>query len=52
MADYKNLIAWNKAVDLVIEAYKMIRLLPKEETYGIAAQMRRAAVSIPLNIAE
>ena len=39
-------------MDLVTEVYKMIRSLPKEENYGLADQMRRAAVSIPSNIAE
>ena len=52
MASYKELIVWQKAVDLVIETYKLCRILPKEETYGLSDQMRRAAVSIPSNIAE
>ena len=39
-------------MDLVVESYRLIKKLPKEETYGIADQMRRSAVSIPSNIAE
>ena len=52
MASYKELRVWQKAMDLVIETYKLCQYLPKEETYGLSAQMRRAAVSIPSNIAE
>ena len=39
-------------MDLVVESYKIARLLPKDETYGLATQIRRAAVSIPANVAE
>ena len=39
-------------MDLTTEIYKLVRLLPKEETYALSDQMRRAAVSIPSNIAE
>lgn len=49
---YKDLIVWQKAVELVIEAYKLTQLFPKEEQYGLTSQMRRAAVSIASNIAE
>ena len=49
---YKDLDVWKKAVDLVVEVYQITKLLPKYETYGLADQMRRAAVSIPSNIAE
>lgn len=49
---YKDLIVWQKAMDLVTEIYKLVRMLPKEETYALSDQMRRAAVSIPSNIAE
>ena len=51
-SDYKELQVWQKAMDLVVEIYKISKLLPKEETYGISDQIRRAAVSIPSNIAE
>jgi four helix bundle protein len=49
---YKNLIVWQKSIDLVDEIYKVTRQLPKAELYGLASQMQRAAVSIPSNIAE
>ena len=50
--NYKDLIVWQKAMDLVVEIYRLVKLLPKEETYALSDQMRRAAVSIPSNIAE
>ena len=49
---YKELIVWQKAMELATEVYHIVRLLPKEETYALSDQMRRAAVSIPSNIAE
>ena len=49
---YKELIVWQKAMDLVVEVYDLIVLLPKTEQYALASQMRRAVVSIPSNIAE
>ena len=49
---YKDLIVWQKAIALSIEIYRLVKLLPKFETYGLADQMRRAVVSIPSNIAE
>ncbi|MDP3985748.1 MAG: four helix bundle protein [bacterium] len=49
---YKELIVWQKSMDLVIEIYKLMVLLPREEIYGLASQMKRAVVSIPSNIAE
>lgn len=50
--NYKHLLIWQKSMDLVEETYRLIKLLPQEETYALANQMRRAAVSIPSNIAE
>ena len=50
--DYKDFIVWQKAIDLSVEIYKLVKLLPKTETYGLSDQMRRAVVSIPSNIAE
>ena len=49
---YQELIAWQKAMDLVEEVYKVSRSFPREEIYGLTSQLRRAAVSIPSNIAE
>ena len=49
---YKDLVAWQKAVDLVTEIYRMTRSFPRDEIYGLTSQLRRAAVSIPSNIAE
>jgi four helix bundle protein len=49
---FRDLIVWRKAHELVIEVYRFSSGLPKLETYGLALQMRRAAVSIPANIAE
>ena len=50
--DYKELIVWQKSMDLVVEVYRLVKKLPKEETYALSDQMRRAVVSIPSNIAE
>jgi four helix bundle protein len=49
---YRDLKAWQKAMELVTAIYAATKPFPKEETYGLAGQMRRAAVSIPSNIAE
>ena len=49
---YRNLIAWKKAKDLALDVYRCTRKFPKDETYGLTSQMRRAAVSVPSNIAE
>ena len=49
---FKDLIVWQKAMDLVEETYRVVKCLPKEEQYGLSNQMRRAVVSIPSNIAE
>ncbi|MEK7207972.1 MAG: four helix bundle protein [Patescibacteria group bacterium] len=49
---YKDLIVWQKGIEMVIEVYRMTEQFPKSELYGLASQMKRAAVSIPSNIAE
>ena len=49
---YKDLIVWQKAMQMTEMVYSMVKKLPKEETYALSDQMRRAAVSIPSNIAE
>jgi four helix bundle protein len=49
---YRDLTVWQKAVGLVTEAYRLSDQLPKSEDFGLRLQVRRAAVSIPANIAE
>jgi four helix bundle protein len=49
---YQDLTAWRKAFDLCADVYRATRRFPRSEIYGLAGQMRRAAVSIPSNIAE
>lgn len=49
---FQDLVVWQKAHGFVLEAYTFTASFPKQETYGLALQMRRAAVSIPANIAE
>ena len=49
---YRDLIAWRKAMHFVRDIYDSTRAFPKEELYGLTNQLRRAAVSIPSNIAE
>lgn len=52
MYNFEKLIVWQKAIELCEIIYKCTKAFPKEELFGLTAQMRRAAVSIPLNIAE
>ena len=52
VSSYKDLVVWQKSVDLVVEAYALTEIFPQQEIYGLTSQMRRAAVSIPSNIAE
>jgi four helix bundle protein len=52
MKSYTDLDVWKKARELVKEVYLITRNFPKEELYGLTNQMRRAAVSVPSNIAE
>jgi four helix bundle protein len=49
---YRNLIAWQKAKRLALDVYRCTRKFPRDEIYGLTSQMRRAAVSVPSNIAE
>ncbi len=49
---YRDLIVWQRSMDLVEEVYKIVSLLPKEERFALSDQMRRSVVSIPSNIAE
>ncbi len=52
MKSVEDLLAWQKAMELIVEIYKVTKIFPKEETYGLTSQLRRAAVSIAANIAE
>jgi len=52
MQGHKELIVWQKAMQLVVAVYKLTKSFPKTEIYGLASQIQRAAVSIPSNIAE
>ena len=49
---YKDLNIWKRSIELVEDIYRLTKSFPKEELYGLTSQMRRAAVSIPSNIAE
>jgi four helix bundle protein len=49
---YRDLKVWEKSMDLVVESYRVSRLLPKTEMFGLISQIQRAAVSVPANIAE
>jgi four helix bundle protein len=49
---HRDLIVWQRAVELVHETYRLTKSFPRREEFGLAAQMRRSAVSIPANIAE
>jgi four helix bundle protein len=52
MATYKNLIVWQKSMQLVKEIYNLCKNFPQTEIYGLTSQIKRSAVSIPSNIAE
>ena len=52
LRSYQELIAWQRSIQLVADVYRAIQVFPREETYGLTSQIRRAAVSIPSNIAE
>jgi len=49
---YRELVAWQKGMDLVEAVYRLTQSFPKDEMYGLTNQVRRAAVSVPSNIAE
>ena len=49
---FKDLIVWQKSIDLVKEVYALTKLLPQEERYDLCSQIRRAVISVPSNIAE
>jgi four helix bundle protein len=49
---FRDLVVWQKAIDLVTKIYRVTQNFPKEEMFGLISQLRRAAVSVPSNIAE
>ena len=49
---YKQLIVWQKSIYLLKQVYGLVKILPKEEDYNLKLQLRRAALSVPSNIAE
>jgi four helix bundle protein len=49
---YRDLIAWQKSMDFVMDVYRTSKGFPRDELYGLASQLRRAAVGVPTNIAE
>ncbi|MER9133338.1 four helix bundle protein [Mesorhizobium sp. M0768] len=52
IASYRDLIVWQQAMDLTVAVYQVTRTWPKDEIYGLTGQVRRAATSVPANIAE
>ncbi|MBB6327140.1 four helix bundle protein [Algoriphagus iocasae] len=52
MNRFKELLVWQKAIDLAVEVYHITENLPKEERYGLISQINRSVISIPSNIAE
>jgi four helix bundle protein len=52
MKSFRDLRVWQQALDLVEKVYVLTRRFPREETYGLLSQVRRAVVSVPSNIAE
>jgi len=49
---YRDLVAWQKAMELVTDIYRTTQAFPDSERFGLTAQLRRAAVSVPSNVAE
>ena len=52
VSDHRQLVVWQKGIELALHTYRLSRRFPREETYGLTSQIRRAAVSVPANIAE
>lgn len=50
--NFRDLNIWKLGIEIVEDTYKLTKLFPKDELYGLTAQMRRSAVSIPSNVAE
>ena len=49
---FKDLVVWQKAHELVIQIYRLTKTYPKNEMFGLTSQLRRAAISVPANLAE
>ena len=52
ISSFRDLRVWNAAMDMGVQVYGLTRAFPREEVHGLTAQMRRAAISVPSNIAE
>lgn len=52
VGSYRDLLVWQKGIELVKEVYRITTIFPSDERFGIVSQMRRAAISVPSNIAE
>lgn len=52
ISSYRDLLVWQRSMDAAVTAYELSAMLPTDERFGLVSQMRRAAVSIPSNIAE
>lgn len=52
MKTHRNLVVWNESMNLVSSLYKCTKSFPKEESFGLSSQIRRAGVSVPVNISE
>jgi four helix bundle protein len=52
VSSHRDLIVWQKTMDLAVEIYRLARRFPREETYRLVSQLTRAVVSVPANIAE
>ena len=52
VASHRNLIVWQKSMDMVVHVYKLANYFPKSESYRLTSQITRAAASVPANIAE
>lgn len=52
VGSYRDLIVWQRAVEMTVALYRLTKLFPREELFGLASQLRRAGVSVASNIAE
>jgi len=52
VSDHRQLVVWQKGIELALRTYRLSGRFPREEMYGLTSQIRRAAVSVPSNVAE